>query len=41
MPKMDSLASFWKPEACSQTVLPDRLVFIGQKILENDKIEKL
>ena len=26
------LASFWKPEACGQTVLPDMSVFIGHKI---------
>ena len=26
------LASFWKPEACDQTVLPDRSILIGQKI---------
>ena len=26
------MASFWKPEACGQTVLPDRSVLIGQKI---------
>ena len=34
------LASFWKPEACGQTVLPDRSILIGQKIVENVKIEK-
>ena len=27
--KWSILASFWKPEACSQTVLPDRSVLIG------------
>ena len=32
------LASFWKPEACGQTVLPDRSVLIGQKLVENAKI---
>ena len=26
------MASFWKPEACGQTVLPDRSILIGQKI---------
>ena len=26
---------FWKPEACGQTVLPDRSVLIGQKLVEN------
>ena len=34
------LASFWKPEACGQTVLPDMSVLIGQKLMENDKIQK-
>ena len=34
------LASFWKPVACGQTVLPDRSVLIGQKLVENAKIEK-
>ena len=31
---------FGKPEACGQTVLPDRLIFIEQKLVENAKIEK-
>ena len=35
------LASFWTPEACGQTVLPDRSLQIGQKLIENDKIVKL
>ena len=34
MPKM---LHFWKP--CGQTVLPDRLILIGQKSVENAKIE--
>ena len=34
------LASFWNPEACGQTVLPDRSVLIGQKLAENGKIQK-
>ena len=34
------LASFWKPEACGQTVLPDRSILIGQKLVANVKIEK-
>ena len=38
-PKWSILASFRKPEACGQTVLPDMSVLIGQK-LENAKIEK-
>ena len=36
---MVNLASFWKPEACGQTVLPDRSVLIGQILLENTKIQ--
>ena len=35
------MASFWKPEACGQTVLPDMSVFIGQKLVENAKMQKL
>ena len=31
---------FAKPEACGQTVLPDRSVLIGQKLVENAKIQK-
>ena len=37
---MLNLASFWKRQACGQTVLPDRLILVGQKLVENDKIEK-
>ena len=33
-------ASFWKPEACGQTVLPDRSVLIGQNLVENANIQK-
>ena len=43
MPKMvqfGDLASFWQPKACSQTELPDRSGLIGQKLLENAKIQK-
>ena len=29
--------SLWKPEACGQTVLPDRSLLIGQKLVENAK----
>ena len=39
--KCSILVNFWKPEAFGQTVLSDRSVLIGQKSLENDKIEKL
>ena len=34
------VASFWKFEACVQTVLPDMSVLIGQKLVENAKIKK-
>ena len=34
------MASFWKPEACGQTVLPDRSVLIEQKMVENAKMPK-
>ena len=34
------LASFWKTEACGQRVLPNRSFFIGQKLMENAKVEK-
>ena len=37
---MLNLASFWKPKACGQTVLPDRSVLIGQKLVENAKMPK-
>ena len=37
--KWSILWSFWKPEACGQTVLPDRSVLIGQKLVENAKIQ--
>ena len=36
--KWSILASYWKPEACGQTVLPDRSLLIGQKLVENAKI---
>ena len=42
MPKNGQFwASFWKPEACGQTVLPDRSILIGQKLVENAKIKKI
>ena len=31
------LASFWKPEDCGQTVLPDRSFLIEQKLMKNAK----
>ena len=39
--KWSILASFWKPDVCGQTVLPDRSLFIGQKSVEKAKIRKL
>ena len=35
------MASFWKPEFYSKSVLSDRSILIGQKLVENAKIEKL
>ena len=40
MPKFGLRRVFEKPEACGQTVLPDRSVLIGQKMVENAKIQK-
>ena len=40
-PKWSILASFWKPEACGQTVLPDRSILIGQKLVENTIVEEV
>ena len=37
---MLNLASFINTEACGQTVLPDRSVLIGQKLVENARIKK-
>ena len=39
--KWSILASFWKTEACGQTVLPDRSVLIGQKLVGNAKIKRV
>ena len=33
--KWPILASFWKPEACGITVLPDRLILIRQNLVKN------
>ena len=38
--KWSILVSFWKSEACGQTVLPDRSILLGQKLLENDRWKK-
>ena len=39
MPQMLNLASFKKPEACGQTVLPEMSILIGQKLAKNSKIQ--
>ena len=42
MPKMVHFGEFLKKtEACGQTVLPDRSILIGQKLMESAKIQKL
>ena len=33
------MASFWKSEACGQTVLPDMSILIGQKLVEMPKLK--
>ena len=38
---MFHFGEFWTPEACGQTVLPDRSDLIGQKLVENAKVQKL
>ena len=38
---MFNLTSYWKPQACGHTALPDKSIVIGQKLVENAKIEKL
>ena len=38
--KWSIMASFWKAKACGQTVLPDRLVLIEQKLVNYAKIQK-
>ena len=38
--KWSILASFWKPEASGQTVLPDRSLLIVQKLVGIAKIQK-
>ena len=37
--KSSVLASFWKPEACSQTLLPDKSSLVGQKMVGNARIK--
>ena len=36
---MVNFGEFWKPEACGQTVLPDRTILIVPKLVENAKIQ--
>ena len=38
--KMTNLATFRKTEVCGKTVLPDKSISIGQKLVENAKTEK-
>ena len=38
--KWSILARFWRLEACGQTVLPDRSILVGQKLVENAKIQR-
>ena len=37
--KNSQFGEFWKSEACTQKVLPDRSLLIEQKLVENAKIE--
>ena len=37
---MTNLATFRKTEVCGKTVLPDKSISIGQKLVENAKTEK-
>ena len=36
---MVNFGDFLKTAACGQTVLPDRSILIGQKLMKNAKIE--
>ena len=38
---MVNFASFSKRKACDQTVLPDRSILVGQKLVENAQIQKI
>ena len=38
---MINLTSFWNNEPCSQTVLPDRSILIGQKLVEKSHKSKI
>ena len=39
IPKNVHFGKLWKPEACGQTVLPDRSVLTGQKLVEMPKVK--
>ena len=39
MRKIVHLASFWKSEVCGQTVLPDRSILIGLKLVKMPKLK--
>ena len=39
IPKMITLEWFWKLDAGGQTVLPDRLLLIRQKLVKDAKME--
>ena len=39
--EMVNLASFWKSEAYGQTVLPDKSLLIGHKLVESAEMENL
>ena len=40
MPKIVNFGSFWNPEACGQTLLPDMSISIRQKLIKNAKFQK-
>ena len=40
MSKIVHFGEFLKPKGCGQTELPGRSVLIGQKLVENTKIQK-
>ena len=39
MPKTANLVSLWKTSVCGQTVLPDRSILIGQKLVEMPELK--
>ena len=40
MPKIVHFGEFLKTEACGQTVLPDRSILLGQKLVKMPKLKK-